>query len=808
MAWIRRLLLLAVVGLVLLAGGAWWALRESLPILDGQQTLSGLQADARVERDELGTATIRAGSRQDALRALGFVHAQERFFEMDLLRRSAAGELGSLFGPVALPRDRANRLHRMRHRAQQAVKDLSTDEQAALAAYADGVNAGLAALQTRPWAYWLLRHQPGEWKAEDSLLAGFAMFFDLQDSQNRRELAWLQMREHLPSEVVNLLAADGSEWDAPLMGDARAALSAEQIRAAFKSPFKPWQATPASPETQDAPVQSDTHSPAAEVDQDAAPVGSNNFAVAGGLTADGRAIVADDMHLGLRAPNIWFRTRLIYPDADAPDGQVDATGVSLPGVPTLVVGSNRHIAWGFTNSYGDWADWVLVEWLDKAHTRYRTADGEARVESVEESLDTHGGTPEILSIRETRWGPILHDLDDTHSLALRWTAHQPGAINLDLGRLLRADSIDKALDIAHSAGVPAQNLLVGDRHGDIAWTLIGRIPRRIGDCDPKAPLVPARGCDWDGWIAPDATPSVVRPASQRLWSANSRVADAEALALIGDGGYDLGARQRQIRDDLQAASHFSEPDLLAIQLDDRALFLQRWWDLYEKTLAASNDPALAPLRDLQARWDGRASAESVSYRLARGLRSIVLERASEHLLLPVREAMGERFMAPKLSQLEAMLWPAIENEIPELLPADYAQWQAFLQASLLELQSQLQAVPGNLADRNWGEKNAAQICHPLALALPAVLAEPLCMPGEPQAGDSNMPRVAAPGFGASQRMVVAPGHEADGLFHMPGGQSGHPLSPFWGAGHADWMHGKPSPFLPGQTRHTLILNAE
>ncbi len=170
--------------------------------------------------------------------------------------------------------------------------------------------------------------------------------------------------------------------------------------------------------------------------------------------------------------------------------------------------------------------------------------------------------------------------------------------------------------------------------------------------------------------------------------------------------------------------------------------------------------------------------------------------------------MGERFTTPKLSQLEAMLWPAIENTIPELLPTDYSQWDEFLHASLIELQSQLQSVPGDLNNRSWGEKNATQICHPLAMALPTFLAEPLCMPSEVQGGDSNMPRVAGPGFGASQRMVVAPGHEAEGLFHMPGGQSGHPLSPFWGAGHADWMRGEPSPFLPGETRHTLTLTAE
>jgi len=801
-AWIRRLLVLLVVCVLGIAGSAWWALRESLPLVDGQHPLQGLRAEVQIERDGLGTATVRAQHRDDALRALGFVHAQERYFEMDLLRRSAAGELAGLFGTVALSRDRMNRVHRMRYRAEQAVAALAQDDQAALTAYTDGVNAGLAALQTRPWAYWLLRHQPAAWRSEDSLLAGYAMFFDLQDSQNRRELAWLAMREHLPSGVVSLLTADGSEWDAPLMGDARAALTAQQIRAAFASPFKPWKAAPSAIET----LQGSAPIAPAEATQDAAPIGSNNFAVAGELTVDGRAIVADDMHLSLRAPNIWFRTRLIYPDPNAPGGQVDATGVSLPGVPTLVVGSNGHIAWGFTNSYGDWADWVLVEWLDKAHTRYRTAEGEATVEVIEENLAAHGGNSELLSIRETRWGPILHDLDDDNSLALRWTAHQPGSLNLDLGRLLLADNIDKALEVAHSAGVPAQNLVVGDRQGAIAWTLIGRIPRRVGDCDPKSPLVPAQGCDWDGWMAPEAAPSVIRPMTHRLWTANSRVVDAEALALIGDGGYDLGARQRQIRDALFAMSNVSESDLLAIQLDDRALFLQRWWELYAKTLASfDTDPALAPLRDLQAHWDGRAAADSVSYRLARGLRSSVLERFTAHLLLPVSEAMGEQFSAPKLSQVEAILWPAIQNEIPELLPADYTQWNEFLHASLIELQSQLIDIPGPLNGRTWGERNAAQICHPLAMALPSLLAQPLCMPTTPQDGDNNMPRVSGPGFGASQRMVVSPGHESDGLFHMPGGQSGHPLSPFWGAGHADWLAGKPTPFLPGEATHQLML---
>ncbi|HRN61886.1 MAG TPA: penicillin acylase family protein, partial [Luteimonas sp.] len=193
--------------------------------------------------------------------------------------------------------------------------------------------------------------------------------------------------------------------------------------------------------------------------------GSNNFAVSGALTADGRAIVADDMHLGLRAPNIWFRARLRWPDARAPGGQVDVQGVTLPGLPAVIVGSNGHVAWGYTNSYGDYLDWAL-----------ETPCGEdagdapspcAAVDVHRERILVAGAEPVEFDVRETRWGPVLHDQPDGKILSLRWTAHLPASLNLGLMDFARVGDLDAALALADRTAIPTQNLVIGDAKGNI-----------------------------------------------------------------------------------------------------------------------------------------------------------------------------------------------------------------------------------------------------------------------------------------------------------------------------------------------------
>lgn len=759
--------LLALALLAVLAG--WWAMRGSLASLDGELALPGLSAPVTVERDALGSATIHATNETDAARALGYVHAQERFFEMDLLRRSAAGELSELFGAIAVDRDKAVRVHRMRARVHASLAEIAGDRLPLLQAYTDGVNAGLKALRAKPWPYLLLRTQPQPWQPEDTGLAGYAMFFDLQDESNSRELALQRIQHVVPPALYALIAHDGSAWDAPISGrvhgDAVLPTAAELDLRRLPTP----------PEEQ-------PHGDA----EPAAP-GSNNFAVDGTLTADGRAILANDMHLQLRAPNLWFRARLVYPDAKAPGGQVDVAGFTLPGTPLVVVGSNRHVAWGFTNSYGDWADWV------------RPATG-AATHTVHERIRVKGGDDIDLTVEETPWGPVTGHDAEGKPLALYWIAHQPGSLTLGLAEFARARDVDQALAMSRAVGIPEQNLLLADEHGAIAWKLTGRIPQR-GGRDPRAVV---DGNEVKQPWAEGSGPSITRPAMHRLWTANARTLDGADLAAIGDAGYANGARARQIRDVLFAKPRFAERDLLAIQLDDRALFLQRWWTLLRARATHSSDPAWRAIEAATRQWEGRAAPDAVSYRITRAWRRAVVERIRHGLVAPAMVALGGDFVMPDMTQLEGVAWPLVTQRPPHLLPRRFASWDALeldaAQAVVADLGAQ-----GPLARRSWGEENTASICHPLARALPGLAKRWLCMPPDALAGDGNMPRVVAPNFGASERMVVSPGHEADGIVHMPGGASGNPLSPYWGAGHTAWVRGEATPFLPGPARHRLTF---
>ncbi|MFC3549924.1 penicillin acylase family protein [Lysobacter cavernae] len=773
--WIKRGLIALAVALMAVIAVGWWAMRGSLPPLDGQYAVRGLSVPATVQRDALGVVTIDAGSEADAMRALGYVHAQERFFEMDLLRRTAAGELAALFGKAAVDLDKQHRVHRLRARIEADPQAILGPHRAMAQAYVDGVNAGLASLKVRPWPYLLLRTQPQPWRLSDSALTGYAMYFDLQDGGNRRELAMARLRPQVPAALYALLAHDGSSWDAPLMGTARGdAVLPDAAAVDLRRLPMPKDEGAAVPERNE--------------------VGSNNFAVDGTLTADGRAIVADDMHLGLRAPNLWFRARLRYPDARAVGGRVDATGATLPGLPALVVGSNGQVAWGFTNSYGDWLDWQRQPACAKAPCAGRKV--------IVERIDVAGGKPVDFDVEETAWGPIMaHERDGT-ALALRWVAHQPGSLTLGLADFLHAHSLDDALAIADHTAIPGQNLLIGDRNGRIAWRLLGPVPQRQASCAASTVMAAGTCPPW----SITAASGVGLPAGSlpRLWTANSRVVDGELLAKVGDGGYANGARAGLIRDGLMARDRFSERDLLAIQLDDRALFLQRWWQLLRERDRAATTPALHALAAAASQWQGRASTDSVSYRVVRAWRLAVHDRLLQGLTAPAQAALDDDFEMPNLGHFEGAAWPLVTQRPAHLLPRRFATWEALFEDAAIEVRNELREN-GLLSARSWGERNTARICHPLSRALPGIAKPLLCMKAEPLPGDSGMPRVQGPDFGASERMVVSPGHEAEGLFHMPGGQSGHPMSPHWGAGHDDWVQGRPTPFLPGASQHTLQL---
>jgi penicillin amidase len=785
------LLLVAVLAVGLYFRGR---VRGSLAQLDGSRALSGLSAPVTIERDALGVPTIRGGSRLDVARATGFLHAQERFFQMDLLRRRAGGELAEILGPQAAKLDVGDRVHRFRSVAEAVYQHAAPGERAVLDAYTAGVNAGLAALDAPPFEYALLRTRPAPWRPEDSILVVEAMFLDLQAPDIARESGFGLMHDTLPQPLFDFLTPQGTEWDAPLLGGPlpEPPLPGPEVVDLRK------ESTSAAPTLAPAPLREASW----EAGLDLLP-GSNNWAVAGSHTADGHALLADDMHLGLRVPNIWYRASLVWP---AEGGERRLTGVTLPGVPTLVAGSSGHIAWGFTNSYGDWVDLIVLE-TDPAHPdSYRTPEGFRPFEHHSEVIRVKGGKPRTLDVLSTIWGPVVDQDHQGRPRALAWTAHRPEAVNLEMIGLEEAKNLEEAMAVAHRSGLPAQNLLVADDSGRIGWTIIGRIPRRVG-FDGRLPSSWADGSRrWDGWVAPEEVPQILDPPSGRLWTANNRTMSGDALRLVGDGGYSLGARARQIRDDLMAVDKATSKDLLAIQLDDRALFLARWRDLLLKTLtpeALAGHPRRAELRRLlETTWDGHAAPGSVAYRIVRAYRtalSIQVFRA-----LTAAAAAADPGFQYVNAQSESPLWRLVTERPPHLLAPRFHSWDEQLLAAVDATIGRLSQDGPELAKRTWGELNRVAIRHPMSPAIP-FLSRFLDMPPQELPGDQNMPRVQGPGFGASERMVVSPGHEEQGLFEMPTGESGNPLSPHYGDSNPAWAKGEPKPFLPGPAVNRLTL---
>ena len=787
----KKLVLRLTGGLVVIALvatlAAWWVVRASLPEVDGEFVVNGIAAAVTIERDDSGIPTITASNRKDLAFATGYAHGQDRFFQMDLIRRSAAGELAALVGPAAVDTDKRLRFHRFRHRAERTVSDASADEQALMQAYADGVNAGLNSLDARPFEYLLLGAEPKAWQPADSLLASYAMYLQLNDSRARRDVRRGLAHRVLPPEVFAWLYPQGTSWDAPIMGAAR---ELAPIPSADVFSLRDV---------------ADDAEPAAEQGNDPF-LGSNNWAVAGWLTASGRALVANDMHLGHNVPNIWYQARL---RVSGPDG-IDVAGVTLPGAPFVISGSNSNVAWGFTNSYGDWSDAVLLR-PGAAEGTYQTPEGDREFDVIVETIEVADGGVVDFTIRETIWGPVVDDFEyPDGEIAVSWIAHKPRGLNLQLMQVEKAATVDEALAIANTAGMPPQNFVTGDADGNIGWTIAGSIPIKSG-FDPSLPADWSEEHGWQGWLSHDEYPRVVNPESGRIWTANARVADADALQLIGDGGYDLGARARQIRDGLFAQDRFTSTDMLEIQYDDRALFLSPWRDLLLEVLdddVVAGNPELAEYRRLAEEWIPRAAPESTGYRLVRAFRLEVDQRVFHALTAPLRAAYGEEVRLRRSNQFEGPLWQLVTERPLHLLPAGYDSWQELLVAAVKEnIEYFENNYEGPLASRTWGEYNTASIRHPLSASVP-LIGRWLDMPADQLNGDSNLPKAQGATWGASQRYAVFPGDEASSIMHMPAGQSAHPLSGFFSKGHDDWVKGRPSPFLPGDTAHTLTLRPE
>jgi penicillin G amidase len=596
---------------------------------------------------------------------------------------------------------------------------------------------------------------------------------------DRRRLERAAAAAATPAAALELIAfiyAGHSDWDTPNYGNEICTMGCTRAAPQFPAllRFAP---------------------PAAGAGTEPAAPGSNNWAVAGIHTKSGVALIANDMHLDLGVPVVWYPARLRV----SGEPGLDITGVTLPGTPAVVAGSNGHVAWGFTNSYGDFTDARFGPCTDRGH-RERRERIAVRNQDPLEVIYHDVGAGFVLDGEE-----YADDVASGTCVQAAWIATRPEATNFGLLGLERARTVDDVLNLAPRVGIPGQNMVIGDRAGRIAWTLLGRVPRTSGADRLFGPLEFRDGSDH---------PRIVDPPVGRLWTANQRVVDGALERVIGDdeadvgaGGYDIGARARQIRDDLVGLTHpATEADMLEIQLDARALFVGRWRDLALALLdenAMRDSPTRREFRALVSDWKPEASPDSVGYRLVRELRGEILDSLWRSL---VAGLLGEKTEIKRPSQFEAAGW-RLANERPVAVAPPGGDWRAFLLARVDAAIATLVKDCGSLAACTYGRRKPVAVRHPLARAIP-VLSGLLDMPTQSLAGDHHMPRVQDGAFGSSERFAVSPGREAEGYLELPGGPSGHPLSPFYRSGFDDWATGKPTPFLPGAAAHRLVLKPQ
>ncbi|WP_250265751.1 penicillin acylase family protein, partial [Rhodovastum atsumiense] len=564
---IGRALLGVVVVLVLLAGiGLAGALWLTLPGGDLRADLPGLAAPVEVVIDPDGIPRVRAGSETDVAAALGFLHARERMAQMDLMRRAASGELAALAGPAVLPMDRMTRTLGLRRRAHADLAALPADTRAMLEAYANGVNAWIGLRGRFAAPEFLLTGAPAPWTAVDSLLWGKTMSLWLSGNW-RTELARLALAEKLPpASLAALWPGPPLQQQAeasPGLGEAATRLAA--VLPAFPAPFT-------LPQT-----------------------ASNAWAVDAGRSATGAPLLAGDPHLGFGLPGIWYLARL-----ETPTGTL--SGATAPGVPFVVIGQNDRIAWSFTTTGADTQD-LFIE-TPAGPESYLTPEGPRPYEVREEHIQVRGGPDEVLSVRETRHGPVISDLVGPTGAVLALAAANlaPGdTAAAGLLALNRARSVADAGAAAAAITSPVQNLMVADRQG-IGLFVTGRVPlRRAGD--GARPVPGAEGhYDWAGFASGAQLPHQVAPAAGWLANANERIAPADFPVFLGRDWFD-DARARRIQALLDQGDTRTQADLAAMQVDTVDLVAR---DLLPRLRAVAVPDGLprAALA-LLAEWDGQ-----------------------------------------------------------------------------------------------------------------------------------------------------------------------------------------------------------
>jgi penicillin G amidase len=795
------ILLLSVFGIAIVVGfvillAAVFAVRGSLPPLDGERTVAGLRGPASLERDSLGVAVVRADSWADAQFVLGFAHGQDRFFQMDLTRRLMAGTLSELVGPGALDQDEALHDYGYDEAARLHLVGLSAAHREALDAYVQGVNAGRRSLGRRPPEYLLLRHRPEPWTAEDSLLS-YLYFYNSLSVHYRSEAQQLELFRVLPEPVAEFLTLETSRFDQPLPALAGGSPTGGYTPAVIPPP---WILDLRESEALSSDVLADARS-AIRILGDP-PGGSNAWATG---VDEGAALVAGDPHMGISVPGPWYRAELHGPGTSI-------RGVSVPGIPGILAGMSDRVAWSPTAAQVDQTDLVELTLDADDPTRYLAPEGSVPFRIEVDTLLARSASSRVVERRVTHWGPVVATSSTGQPLALRSPAFDGGGLTLDHLDIGRARNVPEVVEIGRRVGGAALGLIMGDAEGRVGWMVTGVLPARRGTDGRRPTPGDAGSVTWTGTRPESERPVVVDSTGGYLFTANQRFAGLERSRGLS-GAWAPGTRARRIAALLAEDARPSERLHQGYQLDTRSLEHEEVRDFLMDFLSPDESQTdLRRLREQAESWSGRADAVSTEF-----LTLLVAgEELREAALAPLVALV--RLEVPSFSYrwwlAHEPAFRILEEQPAHLLPPPFESWDDYLREALERAADRLRALGGgnNLGggspfETPWGEVNRARFTHPFSAAQSG-LRRFLDLPSDPLDGWVGAIRAQTPTYGQSFRFVGRPGRPETALLDVAGGQSGHPLSEWYAAGHLAWVEGRGAPLAAGPPRHRLDLVPE
>lgn len=768
----RVLVWAAIVALaIVVAGGAWlyWRNQASLPQLDGAARLPGLQAPVEVFRDARGVPHLRARSLEDLLFAQGYVTAQDRLWQMDLSRRLAMGELSEIFGESMLKFDIENRTLGFHRVAARAVAELDEDSRKLLAAYSRGVNAFISTHAGRlPVEFLALGYEPRPWREADSISIALNMAKTLSTTWPD-ELMRERIRSKVPPELYADLFPDRSDLDHPVAEPlaARAPAGEPSAASCVSSPEHP------------AAALSEFLAPAIDASLG---LGSNNWVLTGAHTQSGKPLLANDPHLPHGIPSLWYMLHLKAPG-------LNVSGVSLPGLPLVIIGHNERIAWGMTNTAADVQDLYVESFNFRDPDKYLDQGQWVDAEVRGEVIQVRHKRDYWFTVKVTRHGPVIsHDGD--RDLALRWVALDPHSLRLPFLKIDQSQNWQEFTTALRDFTGPTQNFVYADADGNIGYYAAGWIPiRKQGDG-----TVPSIGStsdhDWTGYIPFDDLPHAYNPPGGILATANGRVVPDGYPYLI-TRKWDAAYRTSRIYQLLEAGNHFTVADMLRIQTD--ILALDNLW--LAKQLLAADDARPTDSADaryaltLLRGWDGEARADSAPTLVCELTRQALLER----LLKP---KLGDDFSGYKWPMSATFLENVLKNKWPRWLPPGDADFHVTLVKSLEESVGRIPELVGS-ANRDawqWGKTIPLTFHHRLSLGL-RLAGRFLDVGPFPQAGTAHTVKQTTPTLGPSMRMVVEFSDFDNSLQNITLGESGQFSSPYYRDQFDAWSKGTSFPML-------------